>query len=103
VDLASDELETARRHGLRVVPSGRSFEQPCAALQAGECSMYDARPGACRRFVCRLYETYRRDGGAIEGPLAVVRRARALLVSVEASRGDCEELTELLEESFGRA
>lgn len=112
VDLRPEEADAARRHGLRVVAGGRSFEQPCGAYAADDergprsCRMYDERPRACRRFVCRLYDGYRRDGGALEGPLARVRRARQLLALVDVSLPEgplLDELRELLDESFGRA
>lgn len=99
VDLDGDELEGARRHHLSVVASGRSFEQPCACFtQERTCAIYSERPRACRRFVCRLYEKHRTEGGPLEARLVIVRRARALLES-EAY----EELGPLLEESFARA
>jgi Fe-S-cluster containining protein len=141
VDLETQEIEGARKHRLRVVPSGKSFEQPCsafagAARRPGDrrgCTIYEERPLSCRRFVCRLYEKYRRDGGSIEEPLSMVRRARSLLASLglpslgvpaledtprtigpperdAADHRDAAdaaqaraELTRILEESFARA
>src|SRR5215472_16937799 len=85
VGLAPGEVEGARRRGLRVVPSGGSLEQPCAALEASAsgrrrtCSIYDERPQSCRAFACRLYERHRLEGGPLEERLAVVRRVRELL------------------------
>jgi Fe-S-cluster containining protein len=110
VDLGPGEVEGARRRGLRVVRGGKSFEQPCSAFagDGGRCAIYEERPLSCRRFVCRLYEKYRREGGSIEGPLAVVRRVRLLLASLgppsaEVRALERAELIRTLEESFARA
>jgi hypothetical protein len=134
VGLEPEEVEPARRCRLHVLPSAKGFEQPCAALASsgpglGErrCSIYDERPLSCRRFVCRLYDRHRREGGLIEERLAVVRRVRLLVASLEASGlqpADFEgaqastqpvdpraalamhaylELTRILEEDFARA
>jgi Fe-S-cluster containining protein len=107
VDLEPDEVEPARRRGLRVIQSGRAFEQPCTALASEgpsgrSCSVYEARPLSCRRFTCRLYERHRLEGGPIEERLAVVARARAL-IALAREGGDHAELQQLLEESFAHA
>ena len=92
VDLEPEEVEAARRHRLRVLPGARGFEQPCAALASSgpglatrRCSIYGERPASCRRFACRLYDRHLREGGPIEERLRVVRRARDLAASLEAS------------------
>jgi Fe-S-cluster containining protein len=92
VDFEPDEVPSARRRGLRVLPNGKGFEQPCDALASsaevpGErcCRIYDERPRACRRFTCLLYDRHLREGGAIEDRIAVVRRVRELLALLEAS------------------
>jgi hypothetical protein len=122
VDLETEEVEGARKRRLRVVRGGTSFEQPCSAFAVaaarrpgdrGRCTIYEDRPLSCRRFVCRLYETYRREGGSIEVPLTVVRRVRSLLGSLAAlghpqpnaaDNADARaELTRVLDESFARA
>ena len=131
-DLQPGEVEGARRNRLRVLPGAKGFEQPCSALaNAGaglrSCSVYDERPLACRRFVCRLHERYREEGGLLEERIAVVRRVRWLVARLEASGrtpADLEtaahsdgpttaeaeedlrhyrELTRILEEDFARA
>jgi hypothetical protein len=71
--LEPDEVEPAVRAGLRVFRS--DFEQPCAALRGCSCSIYEARPRACRKFECRLLAR----GGPLEPRLAVVGRVRELL------------------------
>jgi Fe-S-cluster containining protein len=124
VALEPDEILVARKRRLRVLASGKGFEQPCAALAAlgaGEsrtCSIYLDRPRSCRRFVCRLHERHRREGGPLEARLAPVRRVREILAYLEASgltsqdfEGDdppeasasLAELMRRLEEDFARA
>jgi hypothetical protein len=113
VDLEAREVEGARTHRLRVVAGGRCFEQPCGALAAipgssGEraCAVYEERPRSCRRFECRLYSKYRGEGGPIDEPLSVVRRARLLLARALDDANVAPppaELTRLLDESFARA
>ena len=90
VPLAPAEMESARRNGLRIVGDG-AFEQPCAALVARSCSVYPERPLSCRRFVCRLHERHRTEGGPLEARLEAVRRVRELVAYLETSgwtRGD---------------
>jgi Fe-S-cluster containining protein len=131
VDLEVEEAEAARRVRLRVVRDGRSFEQPCSALVPLEpdsaggrvCAVYADRPRSCRRFVCRLYDRHRREGGPLEPRLQAVRRVRELVADLEARgltpadfAGDVvpappneraarlfSELTKRLEEDFARA
>jgi Fe-S-cluster containining protein len=93
VTLQPEEVVVAKKSRLRVISTGKGFEQPCSALVrttpgAGEhvaCSIYDERPLACRRFVCRLHDRFRREGGPIEPRLAAVFRVRQLLAMLEAS------------------
>ena len=92
VDLEPDEVDTARRVRLRVVGDGKSFEQPCSVLVPVEprssgrraCGVYAERPLSCRRFVCRLYDRHRREGGPLEPRLDAVHRVRALVADLEA-------------------
>jgi Fe-S-cluster containining protein len=91
VALEGEELALTK-HRLRVLPSGKGFEQPCSALTSSGpgpggyvCSIYEERPIACRRFVCRLYDRHQREGGPIEDRLAVVRRVRFLVATLEGS------------------
>jgi uncharacterized protein len=91
VVLQPEEVETARRHRLRVLASGKGFEQRCAALEGHgpvgphECTIYGERPQSCRDFACRLYERHRLEGGPIEPRLAAVRRVRELVAALEAT------------------
>lgn len=116
VDLEAEEVEPARRNRLRVIDSGRAFEQPCAALVPLDvsaeaprrvCSLYEDRPASCRRFVCRLYERFRRGGGPLEPHLAAVRRVRRLLAAIEIegrlrTPELVDELARRVEDDFGR-
>jgi Fe-S-cluster containining protein len=124
VGLEAEEVEGARKRRLHVVGGGRAFEQPCSAFvvaadavgaresrDRGGCAIYGERPLACRRFACRLYDTFRREGGSLEESLSVVRRVRELLASVvtpsrrpgaaEAAQARAE-LARILDESFAR-
>lgn len=108
VGLAPEEVEGAKKHRLRVVETGKSFAQPCAALVDDACAIYDERPLACRRFACRLYDRHEREGGPIEPRLASVRRVRDLLSRLEREGAESdpagfEELVKRLEEDFARA
>jgi Fe-S-cluster containining protein len=115
VDLETDAIETARKKKLRVVAGGRAFEQPCSAHAGAHgaeraCAIYDERPRACRKFVCRLLARHEREGGALEPRLLAVRRTRELLAEVQAMSPEqarksaaFAELTRRLEEDFARA
>lgn len=113
VGLAPAERPAARRHRLRVIPSGSAFEQPCAALPVeGDdrgCSIYADRPLACRAFTCRLYDRHRREGGPLDARLAAVSRARVLLHVVETASDGAgrdaalAELIQRMEDDFARA
>jgi uncharacterized protein len=112
VDLEPREVAVATSRRLRVLPSAKAFEQPCAALASSgagddrDCHIYDDRPRSCRRFTCRLYEKHRRDGGPVDECLAAVRRVRALLARIEApglTGEESLELTRSMEEDFARA
>ena len=90
-------------------PSGKAFEQPCTALlpqkdAARVCAIYEDRPRSCRDFECRLHHRYRREGGGLEPSLAVVRRVRELLASIDVLDGvELAELEKLVNEDFARA
>jgi Fe-S-cluster containining protein len=98
--LEPDEVALAKKNRLVVVANEGSFEQPCSALVDGACAIYEERPRGCRRFVCRLHERLRSEGGDLEPYLVRVRRARELLVHLDESS---EELIALLDGDFARA
>ena len=98
--LEPDEVPMARKLRLVVVGNGKSFEQPCSALAGRSCSVYDARPLACRAFECVLYTR----STPLEERVAIVTRTRALLARVDTlSDAELEELRERMEEDFARA
>lgn len=104
--LEPDEVAVAKKNRLAIVANEGSFDQPCSALAAGGCTIYDERPLACRRFVCRLHERLRTEGGDLEPYLVRVRRARELLVHLGESSESGEpneELIALMDEDFARA
>lgn len=110
VGLEPAEVLPARARGLSVLSDGRAFEQPCRALteepRGRGCAAYADRPAACRRFVCRLHEIHRREGGPLGPRLAVVADARRRLAAVAAggaSDAEVRALGDLLEEAFARA
>jgi Fe-S-cluster containining protein len=75
-----------------VIRDGKGFEQPCGALEDRSCAIYEARPSACRTFVCKLHEMHRVEGGPLEPKLAIIKRTRELL----DARKHTDELEELL-------
>ncbi len=93
VDLARDERARARRRGLRVLPGGRAFEQPCAAHRPGAgCACYDERPRACARFTCRLLDRVQRNDVAVADAVAAVSRVRSLVASLQRAGVDPADL-----------
>jgi Fe-S-cluster containining protein len=99
-DLTEEEVSRARRH-LDVLPSGKGFSLPCAALSPDRsCSIYEDRPQSCRGFTCRLYERHRREGGSLDARLASVSRVRHLLSLDALGEDEFAELRRVLEEDF---
>src|SRR5262249_19890024 len=97
----------APKKRLRLIADGRGFEQPCSALDESSraCAIYDERPAACRRFVCRLLDRHEREHVPLETSLAIVKRTRELLRDVDADAlGEDErgELAALVERHFAR-
>lgn len=87
----------AKKRGLRIV--GQSFEQPCPALRAEGCAIYEDRPHACHAFECVLYTR----SAPLPEKQAIVTRTKALLARVNAlSDAELEELRERMEQDFAR-
>lgn len=97
--LEPEEVALAKKNRLQIVANEGSFDQPCSALADGRCTVYEERPQACRKFVCRLHERLRIEGGDLEPYLVRVRRARELLVHLDESS---EELIALMDADFAR-
>jgi hypothetical protein len=88
VPLAPEEVPRLRGRRLAIVgsPGRPALEQPCGARSEAGCAIYAERPGACRRFVCRLADRHRREeGSSLEACLAVVVRTKELLARVVAA------------------
>ena len=80
--LRPEELEPARRAGLRVIQD-KGFEQPCPKLVDKACGIYAERPSVCRSFECQLLVRHREEGGPMEARLASIERVRELLVTLK--------------------
>lgn len=76
--LRPEELEPARKNGLRVV-ADKGFLQPCPKLVERSCSIYEQRPSVCRSFTCRLLARHRDEGGPLAARLEAVERVRELI------------------------
>jgi Fe-S-cluster containining protein len=97
--------ERAPKKHLRLLHDGRGFEQPCTALGHDRaCAIYDERPAACRRFVCRLFDRHRSEHVPVDARIAVVARTRELLRRVDELTSDERvELEARMNEDFARA
>lgn len=60
---------------------GGSLPQPCPALKGVLCSIYEARPSACRAFDCLLLAAWR------EGEVTLAE-AEATIAQARGRRGD---------------
>src|SRR5580692_6138801 len=89
VVLAPDEVAWASSKRLPLVQheAKLSFRLPCSVLEArGDervCGDYAHRPAACRAFECKVLIRYKNGELPREDALDLVRRARALIASVE--------------------
>ncbi len=70
--------------------------QPCAALEDTRCTIYEARPTACRRFECLLHGALVEGEVDLDEALAVVAEARA-----RGARGD-DDARGYVDHHFGR-
>jgi Fe-S-cluster containining protein len=68
--------------GARYVP------QRCGALEGTVCQVYAARPLACRRYQCLLFNAQREGEVSLQDALAVVRRAQALVATRSPERDE---------------
>lgn len=75
-----DETAEVRALGLTVVDEGGQlkFRQPCVMYREAVCSVYSARPHACRTYRCELLKAHERGALSFDDALQHVDRARAL-------------------------
>jgi Fe-S-cluster containining protein len=82
VPLEPDEAQRVRDAGVPVDSNAEgqsSIRQCCAALRGTRCSIYEVRPGTCRRFRCLLLGAVEEDEVSLKEALRVVDQARQLL------------------------
>lgn len=80
VAISGSEREELVRLGIGVGENrkGDVMWLPCGKLEGKCCSIYEARPGGCRRFVCAL-------GKRLEAKEVCLEDARAEVVKMQAS------------------
>jgi Fe-S-cluster containining protein len=84
VIVRGEEVAWARRRRLHLVetPVGWAFAHPCPLLDGTRCSDYEDRPGACRRFACKLLSSVERGEASIDEALAEVASLRAAVDAI---------------------
>lgn len=70
------DVLTAARITLSTKNDETFFRQPCAVFASGRCSIYDDRPGVCRRYRCYLLR--RHDSGDVSYDEASALIARTI-------------------------
>lgn len=89
VPLADDEPAAARRRGLPIAlrdGAAPALRQPCPALVARACTVYDERPAACRRYRCLLYAALADHEVSPAEAAATVDDAHAAIAAALAGR-----------------
>lgn len=81
---------------------GRHVPQRCAALSGTVCGVYAARPLACRRYECLLFNAHREGEVSLDDATAVVRKAQALVATARTDPSRRAERDEFLTFHFGR-
>jgi hypothetical protein len=105
VDLHDHEVAAAERNRLPlvqpVVPGSAHFALPCPRHVDGTgCSIYDERPGACRRYVCRLLEDVSAGSATVDRQLRRAARIRELQAKL---KGRGVELRDVMRVGLARA
>ena len=93
VNLEPDELEPARRAGLKVeiIEEKVRSHQPCPLHQNGQCSAYETwRPRACVTFECKLLQDYANGALSLDEALGHVTSARAMAQRIRSELGNIE-------------
>jgi len=86
VPLAADEAARLRGRGLVVIQredGSPALRQRCAALEGRCCTVYDERPGRCRRHVCMLHAALAADEVGLAEALEIVAQAQTLLAAAD--------------------
>lgn len=76
--LNAEEVDSARRQGLKLLADARSFAQPCAGHAGSECTIYAHRPTCCRKYRCTLLDEVDAGNTTYESALERVARVREL-------------------------
>ena len=80
---AADRARLARKSiALKLTRAGK-LPQPCQALCGPRCTIYNSRPGYCRRFECLLLKQVNAGAEDAETALGIIRTARRRLARVE--------------------
>jgi len=87
VKVRPGEEEQVRSHGLPLTDSGGRtyFRLPCQLHAGSRCTIYESRPGTCRRFRCQLLRKY--EAGEV-GAGEARRRVETVLALVAAVKAD---------------
>lgn len=95
--VTAEEAPAVRALGLPLefIEDRASFRQPCLMHRQHSCSVYSARPGACRAYRCAVLKAY--EGGRLtfEESEQHVQRARALRQAVVAGLAADETLADM--------
>lgn len=86
VPLAADEPVRLRARGLVVIAredGSPALRQRCAALVDRCCTVYEERPGGCRRYVCMLHAALAADEVSLPEALVIVAQAQTLLAAAD--------------------
>lgn len=84
--LDADEISLAKSIGLRYFSFGKkdfAFSLPCHKYSNDKCSVYLNRPGACRRYRCKILRQLINGEVNLEQSRTIVLQARKLLNSID--------------------
>jgi uncharacterized protein len=100
-----DEIAALETVGINIVSGSvpNIFKQPCAALRACTCIVYENRPENCRTYKCELLKRFERDDISYDAALKIIKKAvslknqvRALAVAASTSTQRSEEVQVLI-------
>ena len=81
VPLGNEESVPAILPVIQRADGSRVFRQRCAALTGTRCTVYDARPSACQRHECLLFDAMASKEITAQEALEVVRKAKELIAA----------------------